>query len=31
MRSNFEFLKDIEPHLLYRIAYLAETREEGVP
>ncbi|MFC2273796.1 MAG: DEAD/DEAH box helicase family protein, partial [Capnocytophaga granulosa] len=25
MRSNFEFLKDIEPHLLYRIAYLAET------
>ena len=25
MRSNFEFLKDIEPLLLYRIAYLAET------
>lgn len=25
MRSNFEFLKDIEPHLLYRIAHLAET------
>ena len=25
MRSNFEFLKDVEPHVLYRIAYLAET------
>ena len=25
MRSNFEFLKDIEPLLLYRIAHLAET------
>ena len=25
MRSNFDFLKDIEPLLLYRIAYLAET------
>mgnify|MGYP000915749923 CR=1 FL=1 len=25
MRSNFEFLKDIEPHILYRIAHLAET------
>ena len=24
MRSNFEFLKDVEPHVLYRIAYLAE-------
>ena len=25
MRSNFEFLKAIEPAILYRIAYLAET------
>ena len=25
MRSNFEFLKEIEPHILYRIAHLAET------
>ena len=25
MRSNFEFLKNVEPHVLYRIAYLAET------